>query len=440
MNRTVKAVVALLVAAVLLSLLAFTQTTQPLSVNGSLINVDEGKTDWTQVYGGSADDRAFYALPVDTNFLVVGSTKSAGNGTTLMGWIMMLNRNGAILWNKTYASGSGAEIRSAVALSDGYLLIGNQFTASGDENGYVAKINSLGDLQWQTVVGGAKLDKLFSGVASGDGYVVCGLSYPYSGGTSQAWAVKLDPAGSVIWDKVYNNGNLDCALRSAVADLDGGCVAAGYVDSGEGRYDFYLQKIDVDGSRVWNQSIGGSGSEKAYSISTAKDGYILAGDITMDNSPTDACIVRVNSEGTLLWTRSIGGTDADSASYITPAKNGDYLVCGFTFSYGEGNRDFWLFSISDEGNVGFSLTYGDSGYQEAYAVLEANSGKYVMFGWTDPMGQPDMVGKATYEFYIARLGVASAGPSLLTIILSIAIFALLVAALLLMIKLRRNKK
>lgn len=440
MNRLVKAVIVLLTIAVVLSVIAFTQTSQPLNVNGALINVVEGKADWTQVYGGSADDRVFYALPIGSNYLVVGSTKSTGNDTTLTGWVLMLNNNGELMWNKTYLSGSGTEIRSAVALSDGYLLIGNQFTPSEDENGYVAKINSAGDLQWQTVVGGAQIDKLFSGVTSGDGYVVCGLSYSYGANVSQAWAVRLDNSGSVVWNNVYNDGDVDCALRSAVANSDGSCIAAGYIDQGDGNYDFYLQKIGADGSRVWNQTYGGSASEKAYSIAAAPDGYILAGDITTDNSPTDACIVRVNSDGTLVWTRSVGGSDADSASYITQAKDGGYLVCGFTFSYGEGNRDFWLFSISDEGNIGFSYTYGNSAYQEAYSVIDAGDGRYVMFGWTDPIGQPDMIGRATYDYYIVKLGAGSTGPSLLTIGLSVAIFALLVTALALMIKLRRDKK
>jgi hypothetical protein len=440
MNRSIKAIIALLAIAVVLSLLAFTQTSQPLNVNGSLINVPEGKAIWTQTYGGSADDRAFYALPVGSDFLVVGSTKSAGNGTTLMGWVLMLKSNGALIWNKTYVSGSGTEIRSVVAVSDGYLLVGNQFTTLEDENGYVAKINSSGDLEWQTVVGGAQIDKLFSGAAFGDGYVVSGLSYSYGSNASQAWAVKLDNAGSIVWNKVYNNGNVDCALRSSLATSDGGLVAAGYIDSGDGNYDFYLQKISADGNLVWNQTYGDSGSEKAYSIAAAPDGYILAGDITSNNSPTDACIVRVDSAGNFVWTRSVGGDDADSASYITQAQDGGYLVCGFTFSYGEGNRDFWLFSISDDGNVGFSCTYGNSAYQEAYTVLGAGDGKYVMFGWTDPPDRPDLVGHATYDFYIVKLSVAPDGPSMLTIGLSVATFGLLVAALALMIRLRRNKK
>lgn len=441
MNQLVKAIIALLVAAVVLSAVAFTQTSTPLNVNGALINVSEGKPVWTQVYGGAQDDRAFYALPVGSNYLVVGSTKSApGNDSTLMGWVLMLQTNGEVIWNKTYASGYGAEIRHAVALPDGYLLVGNQFSSAEDENGYVAKINSAGDLQWQTVVGGAKIDKLFSGTVSGDGYIVSGLSYSYGASASQAWAVKLDGAGSVIWNKTYDNGNVDCALRSSVVSSDGGCVAAGYIDQGDGNYDFYLQKISVDGSRVWNQTYGGDGSEKAYSMAAAPNGYILAGEATSNNNPTDACIVRVNSDGAEIWTCNIGGSDADSASYITPAQDGGYLVCGFTFSYGGGNRDFWLFSISDDGNVGFSCTYGDSAFQEAYAVAESGHDKYVMFGWTDPIGQPDMVGRAKYDFYVVKLSAEPSGPSVLTIGLSVTIFALLVAALALMIKIRRNKK
>lgn len=440
MNRLVKAIIALLIAAVVLSAVAFTQTSTSLNVNGALINVSEGKAFWAQVYGGSADDRAFYALPVGSNYLVVGSTKSAVNDSTLMGWALMLLPNGDAIWNKTYLSGMGTEIRSAIVLSDGYLLIGNQFSSSEDENGYVAKINKIGDLQWQTVVGGAQIDKLFSGVSSDEGYVVCGLSYSYGAGSSQAWAVKLNKAGSVVWNQVYSTRDVDCALRSAVATLDGGCMAAGYVDQGDGNYDFYLQEINSNGSRVWNQIYGGVGSEKAYSIAAAPGGYILAGDVTSNNSPTDACVVRVNSDGAQLWTRSVGGSDADSAAYITPAQDGGYLVCGFTFSYGGGNRDFWLFGISDDGNVGFSCTYGDSEFQESYTVIESGPGKYTMFGWTDPLGQPEMTGKATYNFYIVNLRAEPTGPSIITIGLSVTIFALLVAALGLMIKLRKNKK
>jgi hypothetical protein len=166
---------------------------------------------------------------------------------------------------------------------------------------------------------------------------------------------------------------------------------------------------------------------------------VLAGDITASDSPTDACVIRVDSIGELVWNRTIGGSDVDSAAFITPAKDDGYLVCGFTFSFGEGQRDFWMFSIDDDGNVGSSCTYGDSAFQEAYAVIDAGNGEAVLFGWTDPIGETDLVGKATYEFYIVKLNFMSSGPSIVTITLSVTIFALLVAALVLMLKIRKNK-
>jgi hypothetical protein len=141
----------------------------------------------------------------------------------------------------------------------------------------------------------------------------------------------------------------------------------------------------------------------------------------------------------LVWNRTIGGSDADSAAFITHAKDDGYLVCGFTFSFGEGQRDFWMFSIDDDGNAGSSCTYGDSAFQEAYAVIDAGNGEAVLFGWTDPIGETDLAGKATYEFYIVKLNFLSNGPSIITIVLSVTIFTLLVAALMLMLKLRRNK-
>ncbi len=439
LNRSVKAIIALLAIAVVLTCIIMVQTPtpKPLNVdNGALVNVSKAKVAWTQTYGGSADDRAFYTLPVGDNFLVVGSTKSV-NGS-LMGWALMLDAQGAMLWNHTYLEGSGTEIRSAVQLSDGYLFIGNQYTAS-DINGYVAKVDTVGGLIWQTAVGGSAIEKLFSGAVASDGFVFCGMSYSNSDTESTAWTVKLDIDGQMVWNNVYN-GTADCALRSMVASSDGTFVAAGYVNATDGNYDFYLQKSGADGSLIWNRTYGGVNSEKAYSIKSTPSGYVLAGDVTSSDSNTDAFVVRVDSSGALVWSRTVGGGDFDSATYITSAKNGGFLVCGFTFSFGEGNRDFWLFSISDDGSVGFSLTYGNSAFQEAYGVIDAGDGQYVMVGWTDPLGQPDLVGKATYDYYIVKLGVSDSTSTSFTLISSVVIFALLVSALVLLILMRKNKK
>ena len=442
--KTVKTIVALLAVLIVLTIsVSAAQTPLPLKVDGNpSVSVLPANVIWEKTYGGAADDRAFYAIPVGDGFLVVGSTKSIVANTTV-GWALKLDRAGNVVWNKTFLEGFGTEIRYAVNLTDGFLLVGNEFLASGDVNGYVARIDNQGTVLWQTILSGGKTDKLFSGIATQDGFVVFGLTSFYGNGTSAAWVVKLDSSGNVVWNKTYGE-SADSALRAGVLAQDGDYVAAGYMDSkGDNNYDFYLLKIDPNGNMVWNKTYGGAESEKAYSMTKAPDGYVLVGDIESPTSSTDAWVLKVDGNGNTLWNKTVGGKEADSPAYITQSKDGGYLVAGFTFSFGQGQRDFWLFKINDQGQVLFSCTQGNEAFQEAYSVIETGDNAYVMVGWTDPIGQLALIGKATYDFYVVKLSVAqnSNAPSNFQFITyAVTVIAILLITLLLLFKLRMKGK
>ena len=363
-----------------------------------------GNIVWSKAYGGNADDRAFYALPAGDGYLIVGSSRSVIVNSTV-GWALKLDGDGNTVWNKTFLEGFGTELRHAVNLTDGFLLVGNQFMASGDVNGYVARIDNQGDLLWKTLIGGEKIDKLFSGIASRGGFAVFGLTESYGNNQSTAWIVNLDIDGNIIWNNTYKQ-KAETALRSGVLAQDGDYVLAGYSDLvGDNNYDFYLLKVQPDGIMVWNKTYGGVQSEKAYSITTAVDGYVLVGEIESTTTSTDAWVLKVDEFGNTIWDNTVGGHEADSPAFVTQSNDGGYLVAGFTFSFGQGQRDFWLFKISDRGQVLFSCTQGDAGFQEAYSVIETKGNKYVMIGWTDPIDQPALIGKRMYDFYVIEFSV-----------------------------------
>jgi hypothetical protein len=405
-DKTVKTIVALLAILFVSTInVGATQTPLPLNVEvNTLASVPPADVLWAKTYGGTADDRAFYALPTSDGYLVVGSSRSIVANTTV-GWVLRLNGKGDVVWNKTFLEGWGTELRYAVNITDGYLLVGNEFFASGQVSGYVMRIDNQGDLLWTRNFAQGATDKLFSGIATIDGFVVFGLSSQSIGEKSSVWAVKLDVSGNVVWSRTYD-GSFDSAARSGVLTQNGDYLMAGYTDSkGDENYDFYLLDLNDRGDIVWNNTYGVEGSQKAYSIAKANDGYVIVGDIQLPNSATDAWVLKVDLQGKVLWNKSVGGKDADSAPYATTSKDGGYLVAGFTFSFGAGNRDFWLFKISDSGEVLWSCTKGDKGFQEAYSVIETDN-TYVMVGWTDPIGQPVLIGKATYDYSIVELDVS----------------------------------
>lgn len=418
--------------------ISFAQTSGTIYLDDTSVNISDTNVIWAKNYGGSADDRAFYALPVDDGCLVVGSSASLITSNTV-GWVVRLDGEGNILWNQTFLTGDGTEVRHAVTLTNGFLLVGNQFL-SGDVNGYVARIDDEGNLLWEKTLGGEKVDKLFSGIATEDGFTVFGLTYSYWNDESAAWIIQLDSNGDVVWNKTFWQ-SANSALRTGVLAHDGGYVAAGYVDTeNTGNYNFYLIKVDSDGGEVWNKTYVGVDSEKAYSLTKAVDGYIVVGERQSTVTGTDAWVVKVDSQGNRLWDKTVCGADADSPAYITPTKDGDYLITGFTFSFGQGQRDFWLLKITDQGQVVFSCTHGDETFQEAYCVIEASDNKYIIVGWTDPPNQPELIGKATYDFYVVCLSVTQNSESLAVsshVYLG-AVFLLLVALMVIVFNLRQK--
>ena len=442
-DKTVKTIVALLALLIVSTInIGASQTPLPLKVEvNTLTSVPIADVFWAKTFGGTADDRVFYALPTSDGYLVVGSSRSIVANTTV-GWVLRLNGNGDVVWNKTFLEGWGTELRYVVNITDGYLLVGNEFFASGQVSGYVVRIDNQGNLQWMKNLAQGATGKLFSGIATIDGFVVFGLSSLSFGEESSVWAVKLDVSGNVVWNRTYG-GSADSTARSGVLTEKGDYLMAGYTDSkGDGNYDFYLLDINSSGDIVWNYTYGGEGSQKAYSIAKANDGYVIVGDIQLPNSATDAWVLKVDIEGKVLWNKSAGGKDADSAAYATTSKDGGYLVAGFTFSFGTGNRDYWLFKINDSGEVLWSRTQGDKGFQEAYTVIETDNA-YVMVGWTDPIGQTALIGKATYDFSIVKLSVPQKSSVLpnfqLTNYIAVAIAVSLIILTLLFMRIAKGK-
>jgi hypothetical protein len=114
---------------------------------------------------------------------------------------------------------------------------------------------------------------------------------------------------------------------------------------------------------------------------------------------SDAWIIKVDVNGELVWERTVGGAGFDMPNCVTVSDYGGYLVGGFTFSFGNGERDFWLFKVDDASNVPWSCTVGRTEFEEAYAVLEVAENEFVMAGWTNSIGE------GHYDFYVTKISV-----------------------------------
>jgi hypothetical protein len=100
---------------------------------------DTGATQWAKCYGGSGDDLAYTILQnSDSTYMVSGySTSTDGNVTGNHGyedfWLIKLNNNGNLIWEKSYGGSSTDEAFSMTKTNDGgYAMAGWSGSHDGD--------------------------------------------------------------------------------------------------------------------------------------------------------------------------------------------------------------------------------------------------------------------------------------------------------------------
>ena len=85
---------------------------------------------------------------------------------------------------------------------------------------------------------------------SDGGYIVAGETYSYGAGNADAWILKLDASGIIVWQKTLGGTNYDIA-NSIQQTSDGGYIVAGETSSsGAGSADFWVLKLDSSGNII----------------------------------------------------------------------------------------------------------------------------------------------------------------------------------------------
>jgi len=244
------------------------------------------------------------------------------------------------------------------------------------------KVSAECSIMWDKTYGGTEWDRGPSLVVASDGgCVLAGYTNSFGEGGADAWLIKTDASGNMMWNHTYGGANFDSA-SCLVATSDGGYAMAGQTYSlGAGNADFYLVKTDATGNMVWQKAYGGTEEDRAYSLVVTSDGgYALAGyTYFSDTQSYDFWLVKTDSSGNMEWSQAYGGTEYDYAFSLVATSDGGYAIAGETGSFGlEG--DFWLVKTDASGNMMWSQNYGGAKYDRAYSLAVSSDGGYVIAG------------------------------------------------------------
>ncbi len=318
------------------------------------INPD-GTVAWIKQIGDgtSNEDSGWRILPTqDGGFIVAGVTRRHRGVADI--WIVKFDSSGNIIWENSYGGQYADYGFHIIETSDGgFLVTGSSISYSNSEDIWILKLNGDGTVNWQKVIGGAGTDKAYSAVEdSGGNYVITGY-YSTSQG-SEIWVLKLSTNGNIIWQKIFGDNSTGMEVgRSVTATSDGGYLIAGTTDSyGNGSKDLLIIKLDKNGNLMWSKVYGGAGSENAYTvIETSDGGYIVAGATdSFGAGLNDGWLIKIDNNGTIVWEKTYGGSANDILWSVKETQDGGFVATGYSVSF-SGNLDMLIIKAGRDGRV-----------------------------------------------------------------------------------------
>ena len=317
-----------------------------------LVRTDpDGKFLWSRTYGGAGDDNGWDLLETpEGGFLILGFTNSMGAGKMDL-YLIQTDPQGELIWEMTYGGPEDDYGWALESEDDGYLLAGQTKSfGAGDIDGFLVKVNLAGEPIWRQTYGGTAEDRLYSidQTISG-GYVLAGTTRTDSLGERDAYLIKTDFQGELIWSSSFGEEQ-DDVFHAVRETSEGDLIACGYSKSfGAAGYDAWLMNIDSNGEPNWQRLFGGTLDDRLISgEQTVDGGYILAGYTrSFGASGWDVLLAKLDPDGELIWTELFGGRLDDTGYTVIQATAGDYLVTGETYSQGAGGGDLYLIHFND---------------------------------------------------------------------------------------------
>jgi len=278
-----------------------------------LIRINEfGDELWQKTLGTAQDEEAKAVIQTtDFGFFVAGNTQNAPKGYGSKDVIVSkLDKNGKEL-SQIILGGKGLdEVEKMIPTLDGGALLGMYSRSNaggskktenfGEGDYYIIKLNKEGKVEWEKNYGGKDDDHLRTLAMTSTGYLIGGESRSERSGNktvgieegTDVWLISLNDRGEELWQKSYNFKNRDVLMgmnviqrkdeREKNKDLTQGILLGGYTQA-EGRIEaedetFWILYLDQNGNEQWRKHVKGESRKKEERLSDIKlnrDGSII---------------------------------------------------------------------------------------------------------------------------------------------------------------------
>ncbi|HYV93796.1 MAG TPA: T9SS type A sorting domain-containing protein [Chitinophagales bacterium] len=390
-----------------------------LSCSNQLAKAQAPSIAWQKTAGGSNDEDGYNMIKTtDGNYVVFGTTNSVDGDFSINrgdydAFAIKFDGDGNFIWSKTYGGSSYDDFTDMLETGDGgFLAAGTTASNDGDVHGnhggdddiWIASLNASGDLIWSKCFGGSGDDLDYQSSSgfiktSDNNFMFAALSnssdgdVPENKGDYDAWLVKINKHGKIIFSKTYG-GSASDNLVSVVETSHGKYVIGGSTFSTDGDVignhggagDYMLMRLNKKGDIKWSRCYGGSGSDFFHDAVHGPGSTVVFGGSTnsSDGNVTnyhggysDSWVVKIKSQnGDIIWANCFGDTRTEACFGLIKTSDG-YVSVSAVDSGGYCCFETWdaqAIKMDENGNELWSKVFGGTDYDLVNTGVETNDG------------------------------------------------------------------
>jgi len=326
-----------------------------------LLKVDaEGSKIWERGYGGPGGDSLTGGIVKsgDGGYVLAGS---ATIGQEIRTWVLRVDGEGNVVWNRTYA---GDYARYIARTEDGGFLVGAS---------KLFKIDPDGQVVWESPFEGGPA------VEAGDGgYVVAGGKGIY----------KLSEQGGLLWE-------LACSVSPSylIKSSDGGFIGAGTIMQSSYN-DAYVVTVDYYGKKLWEAVYGNSTPWTYHYVTGLFDrgrGTSLGVGCTENTSSCLIFVLEFDDRGRLAWQKLHDPNGTTGMYRAIETTDGGYLITGqyqpqpcYDLHAYCAKPKAYVLKIDSNGDKVMDGIYHWGWFASGYDAIEVGRGEYVVVGTASP--------------------------------------------------------
>ncbi len=311
-----------------------------------------GNLIWEKTWDNGPQNVGF-VLGADGSHLYVGGYTKVGNLNRAL--FQKWDLDGNLIWTRTWGMISkGHHEIDGIAIVGDYIYV-SHWDATWrfqNVNAVLKKFDKDGNMIWSIVWGTqeSKFDSTDGHIyADATGIWICGRIEGtfLNEGNGDAYLTKIAPDGAQLWLKKWGGSKYEQALNLS-SDGNHIYLSGQTYSFGAGKADAFLLKYDLEGNLIWSKIRGGPQIDFSRGISAADKDYVYMSMYTQSygKSQGDTMLLRYRkSDGTLVGEKIWGDTGDDCLATSLFLDESYVYMIGRTTSLGAGGRDAILMKV-----------------------------------------------------------------------------------------------